>query len=150
AVLAGSAAQASPWAEVGDAQLRGDIEILAAAHVIDGITTHWPLPWTSLVARLQHADLGGQPAYVQAAARRVRAAADYQTRSFQFSATVDATNTPNVVRGFDGMARETVEGQLSGEFVGSSTAVRLSLGGLVQNHTGVAEFVPDRSYIAQR
>ncbi len=47
------AANASPWAEVGDSQLRSDIEILAAANVIDGITTHWPLPWAGIVSRLQ-------------------------------------------------------------------------------------------------
>jgi hypothetical protein len=35
---------ASPWAEVGDNQLRGDIEILASAGVLDDVTTHWPLP----------------------------------------------------------------------------------------------------------
>src|ERR1700754_4990635 len=66
---------ASPWAEVGDNQLRSDIELLAAAGVTDNITTHWPLPWQSLKAELQNADLARQPAGVQAAARRVLAKA---------------------------------------------------------------------------
>ena len=61
---------ASPWAEVGDNQLRGDIELLAAAGVIDGITTHWPLPWQSIVKDLRDNPLAGQPASVRAAAAR--------------------------------------------------------------------------------
>src|SRR3569832_1709540 len=64
---------ASPWAEVGDNQLRGDIELLAAAGVIDGITTHWPLPWQSIVKDLRDNSLAGQPASIRAAAARVLA-----------------------------------------------------------------------------
>jgi len=37
-MLAPVAASASSWAEVGDNQLRADIEILASAGVIDGAT----------------------------------------------------------------------------------------------------------------
>jgi hypothetical protein len=44
-LFAGATAKASPWAEPGDVQLRSDIEILANAGLIDGITTQWPLPW---------------------------------------------------------------------------------------------------------
>ncbi|MEY4964874.1 MAG: hypothetical protein RL274_457 [Pseudomonadota bacterium] len=33
-------AAASPWAEVGDNQLRSDIQLLAAAGVVDDVTTH--------------------------------------------------------------------------------------------------------------
>ena len=44
------AAVASPWAEVGDSQLRSDIQILANAGVIDDITTHWPIPWAGLLS----------------------------------------------------------------------------------------------------
>src|SRR5664279_1259143 len=66
---------ASPWAEVGDNQLRGDIEILAAAGVIDDVTTHWPLPWQSIVKDLRDNALAGQPPSVRAAAARVMAQA---------------------------------------------------------------------------
>ena len=153
ALFAAAPAQASPWAEVGDAQLRSDIEILAAAHVIDGITTHWPIPWQSIVDRLRDSDLlARQPAYVRAAADRLRWYARRQGAhdDVSISATVDATNDPNIVRGFDALGRETVEGQLSAEFIGSSTAVRLSLGGQVDHKDGHVEFVPDGSYIAQK
>ncbi|MBN9570550.1 MAG: hypothetical protein J0H30_05720, partial [Alphaproteobacteria bacterium] len=65
-------AAASPWAEVGDDQLRADINLLAASGVIDNVTTQWPIPWGGVLARLDQPDsLKGQPAYVVAAAQRV-------------------------------------------------------------------------------
>src|SRR5262245_43732465 len=60
-------ASASPWAEVGDNQLRADIEVLQATGVVEVITIAWPLPWQSLLTDLSHADLTGQPTYVRAA-----------------------------------------------------------------------------------
>src|SRR3974390_3784926 len=67
-----SGARATPWAEVGDAQLRSDIEVLAAAGVIDNLTTQWPLAWGGIIARLEQMDgLDDQPEYVKEAAERV-------------------------------------------------------------------------------
>src|ERR1700744_3378108 len=79
---------ASPWAEVGDNQLRGDIELLAAAGVIDDVTTHWPLPWQSIVEDLRDNSLNGQPAAVRAAAARVLARARSENNP-GFSAAFD-------------------------------------------------------------
>ena len=153
ALLASSAAHASPWAEVGDPQLRSDIEILAAADVIDGITTHWPLPWASIVTRLRGGDaLQGQPDYVREAAERVLHTAQSQMRfgEVHAKAVVDATNEPSVVRGFDGLGREPTQGQISVEYVGTTTAFRLSAGAEVHDDTGRTAFVPDNSYVAQK
>jgi hypothetical protein len=155
AVLAASTlpAFASPWAEVGDGQLRSDIEILATAGVIDDITTHWPLPWASIVSRLRaQGVMHGQPGFVREAAERVLATASDQMRinEMRVSATVDGTNAPAVVRGFDSLGRETAQGQVSAEYMTDTTAVRLSIGGELQNHTGRAAIVPDGSYVAQK
>lgn len=144
---------ASPWAEVGDQQLRSDIEILAAAGVIDGITTHWPLPWASIVVHLRdQGALARQPAVVRAAATRVLAIAQEQLHfgSVRAVAAIDATNVPNVVRGFDGLGRETVQGGVSTEYMAMSTAIRISMGAEVRDHTGHTALVPDGSYIAQK
>ena len=95
---------ASPWAEVGDAQLRSDVEILAAAGVIDDITTHWPIPWKGIYQDLEAAgSFNDQPAYVRAAAERLmrRAVAETQP-GLKDSFNVDMTNLPSVVYGFDG------------------------------------------------
>src|ERR1700761_501768 len=79
AALAGPAS-ASPWAEVGDNQLRADIEILAAAGVIDGITSQWPLPWNSLYQEIRDADLSRSSDSVRAAAARLLTDAQSATK----------------------------------------------------------------------
>jgi hypothetical protein len=66
-LLAAAPTAASPWAEVGDNQLRSDIELLEAAGVVSTVTIQWPLPWQSLMNELSRAPLAGQSAGVQAA-----------------------------------------------------------------------------------
>jgi hypothetical protein len=147
------AASAGPWAEVGDAQLRSDIEILAAADVIDDITMQWPLPWAGILDRLDApVALTGQPEYVRDAATRVRARGRAETRSgtSRFSMTVDGTNEPNVVRGFDAMGRQNVQGQVTAELMWPSTVVHLAVGAQTVNHRDHQVLVPDGSYLAQR
>ena len=124
-------ASASPWVEVGNSRLRSDIELLAEAGVIDNITTQWPLPWGGILARLDSPSaLYNQPNYIRAAARRVRWAGEAQTQTHQLrlSVTSDFTNSPNVVRGFDALGREQAQGQVSAEYLWSSTAVRINVG----------------------
>ncbi len=143
---------ASPWAEVGDNQLRGDIEILAAAGVIDDITTHWPLPWQSIVKDLRDNSLAGQPSSVRAAAARVMARARAENRSgLSASLDIDAASTPNVVYGFDGMGRGDGQGQFILDFNSRDTAARLALGGFTQNFRGNStKLMPDESYLAEK
>jgi hypothetical protein len=158
---------ASPWAEVGDAQLRSDVEILAAAGVIDDITTHWPIPWKGIYRDLEAAgSLNDQPAYVRAAAERLmrRAVAETQPE-LKASFSDDMTNLPSVVYGFDGLGRGEGQAQGSLEYMTNSFAARLSAGvfspdldGRGRTFTtinGVTEhignsFMPDGSYAAQR
>ena len=135
---------ASPWAEVGDVQLRSDLQILAIAGVIDDITTHWPIPWAGIVSDVRREDaLSGQPAYVREAARRVLKKAGQQMHfdDLRASATIDATNLPDVVRGFDAMNLAQGEAQAFAAtiirskqmFFGRSpvkfTAIRLAISG---------------------
>ncbi len=132
-VLSGLAtgASASPWVEVGNSQLRSDIELLAEAGVIDNITTQWPLPWGGILARLNSPSaLYNQPGYIDAAAERVRQAGEAQTQTdrLRVSISSDFTNNPDVVRGFDAMGRAQAQGQVSAEYLWSSTAVRINVG----------------------
>lgn len=143
---------ASPWAEVGDNQLRGDIELLAAAGVIDGITTHWPLPWQSIVKNLRDNSLAGQPASVRAAAARVlsRARAE-NSPGLSASLGIDAASKPGLVYGFDGMGRGEGQAQFILDYNSQSTAARLAIGGITQNYRGnTTKLMPDESYIAQK
>lgn len=151
-IVASGAASASPWAEVGDPALRSDIDILAAAHVIDGITTQWPLPWASLIERLRDASaLAGQPAFVRDAAAHVLAAAHAGLHYGELDASVslDAATAPSVVRGFDGLGRETVQGQVSAEYITPTTAIRVAVGGEGAYHGGRTKLLLDDSYLAQ-
>ncbi len=144
-------AHASPWAEVGDSQLRSDIEVLAAAGVIDDITTHWPLPWAGLLARLNNPSaLDGQPDYVREAAERVldKAHDGMHLDSLKFEATASATNDFSVVYAFDGLDRETGQAQVSGEYMDESSAIRINAGAIVDKKNGHTEFMPDGSYAA--
>lgn len=145
--------QASPWAEVGDAQLRSDIQLLAAAGVVDDITTQWPLPWAGLMEALSKPQaLAGQPAIIRAAAARIldKAQAQLATGAWQVSATFDATNTPSVVRGYDGLNRDKVESQIVAERMFNNTALRLSVGGELSDWKHPhGKLKLDGSYIAQ-
>ena len=143
---------ASPWAEVGDNQLRGDIELLAAEGVIDGITTHWPLPWQSIVKDLRDNPLAGQPASVRAAAARILARARAENRpGLSASLDIDATNRPGLVYSFDGMGRGEGQAQFVLDYNSQSAAARLAIGGITQNFRGNStKLMPDESYIAQK
>ena len=143
---------ASPWAEVGDNQLRGDIELLAAAGVIDDVTTQWPLPWQSIVEDLRGNALAGQPASIRAAAARVLARARAENSpGLSTSLDIDAATMPSVVYGFDGMGRGDGQAQFVLDYNSSSTAARLALGGFTQNFRGnTTKLNPDQSYLAEK
>ncbi len=100
-------AYCAPWAEVGDAQLRSDIETLANAGVIDNLTTEWPVPWTRILDRLSvSGSLIGKPAAVTEAAERIRA--QHQAKWHRTRPASPPISTPpiapEVVRGFDALA----------------------------------------------
>ncbi len=109
--------------------------------------------WAGIVARLgDQGALAGQSELVRAAAARVLATAQSQMRfdEVRASATIDTTNVPDVVRGFDGLGRETAQGQVVAEYMTPTTAVRLALGAEVHDHTGRTAIMPDGSYVAQK
>jgi hypothetical protein len=144
------AALASPWAEVGDNQLRSDIELLSNAGVVDSSTIHWPLPWVSVQAELEGANLGRQSEAVRAAARRVLARAEAATaHGVTASAYLDATNRTSTVYGFDGMGRGDGQAQFSLEAQGSVFSGRVSLGGITQDFGGKSnKIMPDGTYFS--
>jgi len=147
-----SSAIASPWAEVGDNQLRADIELLQAVGVVNDVTIQWPLPWQSLLQDLSGANLAAQPASVQAAAGRVLAKGRAATASgLSGWASLDVTNTPSVVYGFDGMGRGEGQAQLALEGTSGAFSGRLALGGITQNFGGKAnKIMPDGTYLSAR
>jgi Capsule assembly protein Wzi len=146
-------AVAMPWAQVGDAQLRSDIAVLAAAGVVDNITMQWPIAWGGILFRLeQPGALTGQPAYIVRAAKRVLARGHMETEQhkLRLSLTVDGSNAPAVVRGFDALGRQKAQGQLALEYIWDTTAVHLAVGAQSTNRYDHQTLVFDGSYVAQR
>jgi hypothetical protein len=151
AALTAIPAWASPWAEVGDNQLRADIEIVAAAGLIDGITGQWPLPWNSLYRRLRDADLAGASPEAQAASARLLAqAAAANHAGWSAWTETDITNDPSIVRGFDSPGRGQGQSQASVSYSSADLAARISLGGFQQSFGKGAKVDPDESYIATK
>lgn len=144
------AAHASPWAEVGDNQLRSDIQLLASAGVVSDLTTHWPMPWHSILTSLDEAPLASQPVSVRLAAERVLAQARRETASgVAASAYLDLTNRTALVRGFDGMGRGEGQAQLSLGYNFSNVSGRLSVGAIAQDlERGSYKLMFEGSYLA--
>jgi hypothetical protein len=145
-------AGASPWAEVGDNQLRADLELLQAAGVAKEITVQWPLPWQSLSADLSRADLAGQPVAVQQAVQRLLARAHAQTAPGMTAwASLDATNKPGLVYGFDSLGRGEGQAQLALELNSGIFSGRLALGGITRDFGAASnKIMPDGSYLSAR
>ncbi len=143
---------AAPWAEVGDGQLRADLELLQAAGVIHDLTVQWPLPWQSLLADLGSADLEAQPVSVRAAAQRLLAKANANSAPGNAGAAyLDFTNRPGVVYGFDGLGRGDGLAQLSFEHNGDIFSGRVSLGGITNNFGSKPnKIMPDGTYLSLR
>jgi hypothetical protein len=141
---------ASPWAEVGDNALRSDIEILAAAGIIDNLTSHWPLPWTAIARKIEAAPLANQPASVRDAADRVLARAHGETADgWQAKSSIDLTNRPNLVYDFGGMGRGEGENQDSLAYNSKYFSGRLSLGVFSHSLSGSGtRLIADDSFAA--
>lgn len=153
ALSSSSAALAGPWAWVGDADLRSDVEVLASAGVVDNVTMQWPIPWAGLLDRVTTSDaLVDQPDFVRAAAERLRTRGMDETKPGKLNAfiTLDATNSPAVVRGFDALGREDVQSEIAAEYVWKRTAVHLNVGVQTSDRHDHQALVFDGSYIAQR
>lgn len=152
-VLLLAPATAGPWAEVGDPDLRSDVEVLASAGVVDNITTQWPVPWAALLDRLDSPNaLAGQPDYISEVAERLRLRGEAETKPYSVhgSAFFDAASSPTFLRGYDALGRENFQAGGTIEYVGDTTVVHLALAAQTVGKTDKQVFVPDGSYIAQR
>lgn len=153
AMLAFAAAPvaASPWAEVGDARLRADIENLAAHGILDDMTTTWPLPWGQISARISERGDRPMPPFVRRSLERVRARLERETRidRLELSATARLAGETALVRDFATTARKEYDASASAEYLFSTTALRLTVGGQGQVDGEDSDLVFDGSYIAQ-
>lgn len=142
------AANASPWAEAGDRQLRSDIELLAQYGLIRGPITAWPLPWAQISSRL-HDDPGRPlPAHIRLALARVKAKMPSEDDIGRPRLGIDArgASRAKIGRDFGDAARHKADVTASAEVNLSAASARVAVGYLGDDDDG--KLVLDGSYLA--
>jgi hypothetical protein len=122
---------AGPWAEAGDRQLRGDLELLARYGLVRGPITAWPLPWAQISARLQEENATRPlPAHVRSALYRVQAKMPDESDFGRPKLGLDAraTNRAKLGRDFGDAARDEADVSASVEMNWSATSARVAVG----------------------
>ncbi|MDB5987196.1 MAG: hypothetical protein JWR16_2249 [Nevskia sp.] len=142
--------QAQPWLEVGDRALRSDVELLAARGLIDGVVTTWPIPAGQLARLADDERLSSEPAFVQAAAWRVRARVDLKRDKPSLQPTADArvTNASDTVRDFGTLARDQADVRAGLLWDSASVDAALRVGEQTRFDGDNARFALDGSYVA--
>jgi hypothetical protein len=146
-------ALAGPWAEVGDAQARSDVELAASAGLVDAVTMQWPLPWTGILGALRDQDKNDAlPDYIREAVERLQLKGkdDIHHHRPQAWVAIDAATDPATVRGYDALSDTTVQGQAVYEYVSTDAAIRIAAGARRKSGKDDQTLVFDSSYIAKR
>jgi Capsule assembly protein Wzi len=144
-MIAASDIAAAPWAEVGDSQLRDDIETLQAAGIIEGPVTSWPLPWEQIDAALDQADSQSLPPALAAAADRLRSRMIYANGPVTHGdLSLRATNEEALFKTYETGARGDEDASFR---VQKDTGVfSVSLGGGWRNDPRGRKFNAERTY----
>jgi len=144
-LLSSGMVKASPWAAVGDMQLRNDVEILARHGVISGPVNTWPISWKQITRNLSRSSEMDLPPYVRLAVMRVKGKIPGE---FRTSVRIQATNNPAIVRGFAATARNDLDADAIAEYNSDSgTTVHIQGGYRKGNGEDYAHL--DGSYISQ-
>jgi len=144
-IICGSAS-ASPWAAVGDMQLRNDVEILARHGVISGPVNTWPISWKQITRHLSRTAEMDLPPYVRLAVMRVKRKIPGELR---VGAHIQATNNPKIVRGFEKTARNDLDAEATLEYNNDDTGTTLHLQGGYREGNGEDYAHLDGSYLSQ-
>ena len=128
ALLASSApALAGPFAEVGDKQLRQDVDLLKAAGLIRGPVDSWPLPWEQIEPALDNARDGrALDPYLEAAVSRLEVLDDFARKRVTIEGNVRATSGVATARDFGSEARSKAD--VSGAVSFNTDVVSVTLG----------------------
>ena len=126
-LLVTCAANAGPWIEVGDSQLRSDIQILADAGVIRGPVSTWPLAWGNIVNDLD-TSVSLKP-FEMAALARVRRESRRQmvVGEVHLDGRIALSDSAIEIRSFEDTPREHSEIELSASWTGDNTAMNFQI-----------------------
>lgn len=138
--------QASPWAAVGDIQLRNDVEILARYGVVSGPVNSWPISWKQITRNLSRTSGMNLPPYVRAAVLRVR---EKMPGEFNLEITARGTNNPAIVRGFQKTARTDEDTDAIVEYNNSDSGTTVHIAGGYRKGNGAKYGHLDGSYLSQ-
>ncbi len=120
---------ARPWAEVGDRQLREDIEALADAGMIRGPITSWPLPWRQIAALSERWQIDQLPPHLVVRVQRVRRHMELAEQRTLVTAKLGAGTDSKLVRTFEDTNRESAQGSVRVEHnVGENSYVSYGVG----------------------
>ena len=118
---------AGPFAEVGDKQLRQDVDLLKAAGLIRGPVDSWPLPWEQIEPALDNARDGrALDPYLDAAVSRLEKLDDFTRKRVTVEANVRATSSVATARDFGSEARGKAD--VSGAVSFNTDVVSVTLG----------------------
>lgn len=148
-------ATTSPWLNVGNAGLRGDVELLAAYGIIQGPVTTWPIPSRQLLSGLaDQAKLDAAPAAVQAAAQRVLATLSHHdgnpNHALHPLLSLRTTNATSVVRPFGARARDEADFRAGADYDKGWFSARVLVGTQTHYNGSHRRFSPDGSYVGAR
>ncbi|PCI43523.1 MAG: hypothetical protein COB49_12160 [Alphaproteobacteria bacterium] len=138
--------QASPWAAVGDMQLRNDVEVLARHGVISGPVNSWPISWKQITRNLSRTSEIDLPQYVRLAVMRVK---EKIPGEFRTSVRIQATNNPAIVRGFSTTARNDLDADAIAEYNNSDSGTTIHIQGGYRKGNGEDYAHLDGSYLSQ-
>lgn len=129
ALLATSApALAEPFAQVGDRQLRQDVDLLKAAGLIEGPVDSWPLPWEQIEPALDAARDGRKlDPYIEAAVARLEKLDDFARKRVTAEVNLRATNGVATARDFGDEARGKAD--VSGAVSLNTDILSVTIGG---------------------
>jgi len=145
-LLSSGIAQASPWAAVGDMQLRNDVEILARHNVISGPVNTWPISWKQITRNLSRTSEMDLPPYVRLAVMRVK---EKIPGEFRTTVHLQLTNNPAIVRGFQKTARNDLDASATLEYNNDDSGTTVHLEGGYRKGNGEDYAHLDSSYLSQ-
>jgi hypothetical protein len=132
AMLLSSAALAGHWAEVGDKQLREDIELLHDVGIIKGPVLSWPLPWEQIAEDVNDASRSEEiSAFLQLAAKRVHARMGQRANTGltpNAEISLQMTSDEALVRDFSSSARNEADIRLRLENNFETTSIVYGIG----------------------
>jgi hypothetical protein len=149
---------AAQWAEVGDKQLREDVELLHDVGIIRGPVLSWPLPWEQIAEEVMQASTASDISpFLQTAARRIAARMN-QRRHEGLRPDVEVelrvSNGETLVRDFSDSARSKADASVRFEHGFENTTIVYGIGYQNnQTYQGTkfgSKIVFDNIYISQK